>query len=102
MQVTLSLMANDNVSQDPVNIPHHTDRLYLDFQVDGCFCPQDPGDFDPNLPKGFCAKGSHSGPYNPRHPNHDTKYTWTATEDVNCDCPKDGHHIMMHTIHTGS
>jgi hypothetical protein len=99
MQVTLSLMTNDNVNQDPINI-HRANELVLDFQVDGCFCPDKPDDFAPPLPKGFCAEGSHPRPYKPVIGNHDTHYTWDTSQA--CTCPKDGHHIIMHTIHTGN
>jgi hypothetical protein len=99
MQVTLSLMANDGVSQDPVNIPHEkTDQLILDFQVDGCFCTSHANDFKPKLPNFFCAAGSHRGPYTPRHSDHDTQYSWDTSQNCNCE----GQRIAMHTIHTGS
>lgn len=100
MKVTLSLMANDSVSQDPVKIPHQTtDELFLDFQVDGCFCTPMPNDFNPPLPNCFCAKNTHPGPYRPRYGDHDTQYQWDTTE--NCEC-KNNNIIAMHTIHTGN
>ena len=99
MQVTLHLMANSQVSQDPICLPHKTDQLFLDFQVDGCFCTAMEKDFNPHLPNGFCTKKTHPGPYNPLQGNHDTQYQWDTTE--NCDC-KHSNLFAMHTIQTGN
>lgn len=102
MQVTLHLMAGNNVSQDPVDIPHqNTDELTLDFQVDGCFRTTQKDDFTPPLPNYRCTKGSHTGPYKPRLSNHDTKYQWDTSENCKCEGEK-GKRIAMHTIHTGN
>ena len=64
MKVTLSLMANDSVSQDPVKIPQPDEltELIPGFPgKTGCFCTPMPNDFNPPLPNCFCAKNTSSG-----------------------------------------
>jgi hypothetical protein len=104
--VTLTLIQNDGVSQDLTEIPNHnTDELILDFQADGCFCAEHPDDFNPPLPNGFCARGSHPEHFRALNDHHYTIYTWDTRQ--HCSCPDREHHegrhrIGMHAIHTGT
>jgi hypothetical protein len=74
-----------------------SDELVLDFQIAGYFCTRDRDAFHPPLPNGHCAPGACSGPYKPKHKNHDTSYSFDPSHP--CDHPGSR---PMHTIHTGN
>lgn len=103
---TLTLKANDGVSQDPLEIPDYKhDDLTLDVQIEGYFCYDQAlygNDFTPPLPCGKLSIGKYKG-YKPNLDKHSTEYTWDSVAKKPCpDSHHRGHNINPHTIHTGN
>jgi len=106
----------DGDPDDDTDMRSH-DKLFLEFEVDGCFTNDEPTAFRPQLPDNqYFTAGTVDGPYYPKKKNHNVTYDFEPNQQCQQMEERDNkaheheraepehrkRKIGMHTIHIGN